>query len=369
MSLTLDIEKKMGSGEAHRCDVPVIDMHLHFVDFMQRTDRFYSRKETTGLMQTMEDGNIAKAVVFGLPVKKKWEFFEPVEPSYYLDDNAKCTYFASTDEIVAYNYQGLAEEDQCCIAPTINGFDPTDRSAIEYVRALWDKYPFWKGIGEILFRHDDLTNLTVGETARCNHPAMYPVYQFCVEKEIPITIHQNSTAVSSSMASGATKPYAYKHELEEVLSDPSLKDLKLVWAHCGVSRRVEHKNYHRMIAKMMQRYPNLMVDFSWVAYENVICYPKKNPDDPAEPLVPREEWISEVILAGNNQDRIMLGSDLCGHFASETSPYHHGCVMARYNGLLEALKPHGEVREKIAFKNADRLFFNQNENSAQEHRT
>ncbi|NQV01910.1 MAG: hypothetical protein HQ542_04650 [Bacteroidia bacterium] len=74
---------------------PVIDMHVHFVDFVQTTDGFEK------LLSSMKRGNIAKSVVFGLPVKKKWEFFEPHAPTYYLGDNAKCYYFSSSDELVA----------------------------------------------------------------------------------------------------------------------------------------------------------------------------------------------------------------------------------------------------------------------------
>jgi hypothetical protein len=47
--------------------VPVIDAHLHFVDFIQETDGIHK------LLAAMDTGGIAKAVVFGLPLKKKWE--------------------------------------------------------------------------------------------------------------------------------------------------------------------------------------------------------------------------------------------------------------------------------------------------------
>ncbi|MDY6856872.1 MAG: hypothetical protein SWO11_19620 [Thermodesulfobacteriota bacterium] len=177
---------------------------------MQRTDGFYTHDETTGLLQTMKNGNIVKNIIFGLPVEKKWEYFELVEPSYYLDNNSKCTYFASTDKIFAYQYKSLKEEDKALIAPTINGFGPTNLSAIEYIKELWRKHPFWKGVGEVLFRHDDLTDLTIGETARCNHPAMAPIYRFCVEEQIPINIHQNSnlsSAVSSLLLLTGTFTY------------------------------------------------------------------------------------------------------------------------------------------------------------------
>lgn len=351
MSMTLAIEQSTNQLQEHRTVIPVIDMHLHFVDFMQGSDLFHAQSASKGLIESMKEGNISKNVVFGLPVKKKWEYFENLEPFYYLDDNSRCTYYTSTDEIVAWNYSKLLDCDKACIAPTLVGFDPTDKSAIDYVRYMFDKYPFWKGIGEVLLRHDDLTNLTIGEVARANHPAMDPIYDFCREKNIPICLHQNSTSVASSIKSISPKGYTYLHELIEVLKKH--KDTKIIWAHCGISRRVDHKNYHVMVSKMLKKYKNLYVDFSWVAYDNVICEKRNHPTDP---LIPKKEWIDEVILPEKNRERIMLGSDLCGHFSTKKAPFQHGKTMARYNNLLIELQKYG-VDRMVAYENAYQLYF------------
>lgn len=101
---------------------------------------------------------------------------------------------------------------------------------------------------------------------------------------------------------------------------------------------------------MMEKYPNLMVDLLWVAYESAICYPKKTPDDFTDYLIPKEEWIHEVILANDNQDRIILGSDLCGHFPTFQNPYYHDCVMVWYNILLDKLAEFDDVQRKSLTK-------------------
>ncbi len=75
--------------------VPVVDAHLHFVDFIQETDGMIR------LVEAMDAGGVSKAVVFGIPLKKKWEAFEKRPPHYYLDDNSPCYYFTGTDEILA----------------------------------------------------------------------------------------------------------------------------------------------------------------------------------------------------------------------------------------------------------------------------
>ena len=68
----------------------------------------------------------------------------------------------------------------------------------------------------VLLRHDDLTNLTISEIARANHPSMEPIYNFCEEKNIPICLHQNSTSVAGSV-NQTKKSYAYLHKMREVL--------------------------------------------------------------------------------------------------------------------------------------------------------
>ncbi|NOX87014.1 MAG: amidohydrolase family protein [Chlorobi bacterium] len=331
MSLNHEFERRIGVLEDERTVIPVIDMHLHFVDFLQNTDGFEP------LLSSMEKANVSKNVVFGLPVKKKWDYFDPLKPTYYLGDNSKCYYFSASDEIVAQEYLKLTTEQQKKFAPTLCAFNPTDRCAIDYVTDMFEKYPFWKGIGEVLLRHDDLTNLTLEETARANHPAMDPIYEFCAGKKIPVCLHQNSTSI------GIHDKYEYLHEISESIEKHP--DTTFIWAHCGISRRVIHKNYHNMVNGMLNMYPNLYVDLSWVVYDDVICDAGKKSN---EIFIPKQYWIDEVIL--EYPDRIMIGSDLCGHFDLL------GKVMARYNGLFEKIPKN--VGQMIAFKNAEKLFFN-----------
>ena len=302
--------------------VPVIDAHLHFVDFIQETDGMKR------LLAAMDSGRVAKAVVFGLPLKKKWDAFEKHPPHYYLDDNSRCYYFHLTDEIVAEEYLRLPAEAQKRFAPLVCGFNATDKYAYRDVERMLDKYPFWRGVGEILCRHDDLTNMTNEETARVNHPALFAIYELCAAGRLPVLIHQNSTSVSIH------DEYEHLYELEEMLQ--RFPQTVFVWAHCGISRRVFHKSYHEMVSTLLDRYPNLHVDISWVVYDDVIC----------NMLEPKKHWV-EVI--NRYADRFSLGSDLCGHFE------HLGRNLARYNGLLRGLAP--RVRRLVASGNAQRLWF------------
>ncbi|HCS48452.1 MAG TPA: amidohydrolase [Candidatus Aminicenantes bacterium] len=302
--------------------VPVVDAHLHFVDFIQESDGIQR------LVAAMDAGRISKAVLFGLPVKKKWDAAEKHAPHYYLDDNSRCYYFQGTDEIVAEAFLRLPAKTRRRFAPLICGFNPTDRYAARDIERMLDKYTFWRGIGEVLCRHDDLTNMTNEETARVNHPALCDVYELCASRSLPVLIHQNSTSVSIH------DDYEHLDELEEVLL--RFPKTTFVWAHCGISRRVYHKNYHEMVSTLLNRHPHLYVDISWVVYDDVITLE----------LEPKKHWLDAI---NRHADRFCLGSDLCGHFD------HLGKSLARYNGLLRRLTP--RVRNLIASGNAERIWF------------
>jgi predicted TIM-barrel fold metal-dependent hydrolase len=170
--------------------------------------------------------------------------------------------------------------------------------------------------------------MTNEETARVNHPALCDVYELCASKHLPVLIHQNSTSVSIH------DDYEHLDELEEVLG--GFPETTFVWAHCGISRRVFHKNYHEMVSALLDRFPNLYTDISWVVYDDVITLD----------LEPKKHWLETIIRYSN---RICLGSDLCGHFE------HLGQSLARYNGLLRRLTP--RVRNLIASGNAERIWF------------
>ncbi|MDD3041496.1 MAG: amidohydrolase family protein [Methanosarcinaceae archaeon] len=311
----------------------VIDMHLHYVDFLQQTDGMKA------LIREMDRGNIAKTVLFGLPVKKKWEYFEPNMPHYYLDDNSKCYYYALTDRVVAEDYEKLSPAEKKRIAPTLCGFNPTDKFAIDYVKAMFKKSDIWKGVGELLLRHDDLTNLTLEETARSNHPGLEEVFKFCARKRLPVNIHQNSTSV------GNHEDFEYLHEIEAVLDH--YRKLKLVWAHCGASRRVIHKKYWEMVDGMLENHRNLQVDLSWIVYDDIVC--KENSK------IPKEVWVE---LITKYPDRFMIGSDLCGHFNYLNNGKKRvtlGKTMARYNTLVSMLP--ADVARKLVWENANKLWF------------
>ena len=76
------------------------------------------------------------------------------------------------------------------------------------------KYPkMWRGIGEIMCRHDDLTNMLLSkEIPRVNHPGLFPIFEFAIANDIPCLVHHNSDRVGDNDGN-----FEYIHEVEVVL--------------------------------------------------------------------------------------------------------------------------------------------------------
>ena len=305
-------------GSKYRC----IDSHLHVVDFLQDT------KGLVHCLHYMDKGNISHACIFGLPVSKGWESWERHPPEYYLADDSKCYYYSAVDAFLAMELRALDTSQQARFFPMIGGFNPCDKYAYKHIERIIRYFPgIWHGVGEILFRHDDLTNLTYGDPSRCNHPAMDSIFDLCIEHEFPICIHQNITSVG-------TKTYPkWLHEVEETFQRHPR--VQFVWAHCGISRGVYTPLYYQIVKRILEHYANVCVDLSWIVFDEFIC-PKGVLD---------EHWLA---LAEGYSDRICIGTDVVNRF--EYLP----ATIQKYDVFLDALS--ATARENVAWKTAFRLY-------------
>lgn len=302
---------------------PMADAHIHAVDFTQKGPGLRE------LLAQMDRANVTKATVFGMPVTKQHLETERDRPVYYLDDESPAYYYSMTDAALAEDWLSLSASERERIWPTVCGFNPADRYAVEHVERMFRTYPgVFRGIGEVFFRHDDLTLMIPGEAPRPNGRAMWPVYEFASEYGVPFMLHHNVTSV------GVSSYPKYLHELEEVLRE--FPKMTTVFCHCGVSRRVNAPYYARMIDRLLREYPRLHVDYSWVAYDDMIC---------DENGVPKQEWVE---LTEKHSERILLGSDVIGNFERV------GAINYRFELLLEKLSD--RARENVATRNAERLW-------------
>lgn len=289
------------------------DDHLHLVDFLQRTDGIKA------LVAAMDRSGVDDVVISGMPVVKLWSQHERHRPDYYLDDDARCYWYSATDVLVAREVLLLSVEQQKHFHPIICGFNGADRNAVDHIKRMIHWYPgLWQGIGEVMTRHDDLTALTYGDVARANNIALNRVFKFAGEHDLPVWIHSNI---------GTASKREPQHLFEMELAVRAHPRTRFIWCHAGISRRIEIPALTKDLAQMLDKYPNLYIDVSWVVLEQNLL--KDGKPDPS--------WVK---LVEAFPDRFMIGSDKVGRFAN----YYQ--EMQKYYKFLDALKP--ITAEKLA---------------------
>lgn len=102
----------------------------------------------------------------------------------------------------------------------------TSRLAVEHLEAVWARSDRWAGVGEVLLRHNDLTNLTRGETPVADHPAMDNVLSFCADKQVPISVHHDSSSA------GRPSEHEYIAPFENAIRKTSRYPHRLVSRRC-----------------------------------------------------------------------------------------------------------------------------------------
>jgi hypothetical protein len=319
---TRDAGQRGSLGRLRGSKYRMVDAHLHVVNFVQETPG------GDALLYAMDQANVGEAVIFGMPVTKLWTEYDTEPPDYYLANDSPCYYYGYTDVTLAEMVRALSPAEQDRLYPLMCGFNPVDRYAVRHVERLYAQYPdVWSGIGEVLLRHDDLTAFTYGENARANHRALYPIYEFAGQYDLPVLLHQNVTSVTKS-----DHP-VYLHELEEAVRE--FPRTRFVFAHCGMSRRVNVPFYYQMIDRVLAQYDNLSIDYSWIIFDVAIC-----PDG-----VPDQNWIA---LTERYSERICLGSDLVTRFE------RLGPELQRYDVFLDRLSE--TARANLCWETPRRIY-------------
>jgi hypothetical protein len=292
------------------------DSHLHLVDFFQRSEGIRA------VVEAMDRCGVDEAQITGMPLIKKWDKDEHVQPGYYLDDDAPCYWYSATDVLVARAVQSLPDPRRRRFHPFICGFNGTDRNAVEHIRRMVEWYPgFWKGIGEVMGRHDDLTALTYGETAKADHVALSAVYNLAAELDLPVSIHNNISSVWK-------REPVYVSEMDKALKNHP--NTRFIWCHAGISRRVVVPSLVRELRRMLTAYSNLYVDVSWVTFESYLMQEGR----------PSTEWTT---LADDFPSRLMVGSDKVAKFGD----YEEETL--KYYPFLDALRP--DTARRVAKEN------------------
>ena len=307
--------------EAPRYDI--IDNHLHFTDFLEKSDGF------PALTQAMDMAGVSKSVVFGMPIAKQWDDTMDAPPSYYLSNDSRCYYYSATDFILAEELLAQPPEIRNRFYPFCCGINGNDRFAAEHIRQLLKLYPnFWCGIGEIMSRHDDLTALTYGEAPHINSRAFREVFDLAAEEGLPVLFHHNITGQN-------VEDVLYLNELKEALAHN--RQCKMIWAHIGISRRVEVQDLIPIADELLEQNANLWVDISWLVYDYYFLdgFPDNYLDGNT-----LEDWVR---LIEKYPDRFLLGTDKVGHWAT------YPAEVVKYYKLLDMLRP--ETAAKVCREN------------------
>ena len=348
------------------------DCHFHLLDFLQNGEfdnrdgafpcnasglmedgRYFQLpygeryRRLTGLLDIAQSHNIENLIVCGMPFVKKWaedDFF--LRPKYYLDSSSRVKAARDTDLQVAVafmDYKNKFKADKARLKkldqlhPFICGLDTTDLGAVDLAIKRIREYPgVWKGLGELMSRHDDLTNLTTGERPRANHPSLIRIFKFAGQVSLPVSIHHNVAPISRN--ENEVKNPLYLNEFLDLLDLTILKESNknkrpiVIWCHAGISRRIVIKDYYKVLDNILENYhENLYLDLSWVVLGS---YVYKDLDN----------WISLIKKYPNN---FLIGSDSVGKYSGIP------IELKKYRVLLNALN--AETRSKVAYENLEKL--------------
>jgi hypothetical protein len=343
------------------------DCHIHLLNFLQQGEfdngdrRFPASRRgeierqryltpsagerwrrISALLENMRDAHVDHAMICGMPVLKKWSEIDNFErPDGYLDNESHVVLARDTDLAIAaavLDYrEKFCDDDEklrqlARVAPFLCGIDPTDLGAVDLVVERIKEFPgVWQGIGEVMSRHDDLTNLSLGERPRSNHPALLRVCKFAGENYLPVGIHHNIAPVS---VPGVSRPPAYLDELVDLFRfcheepDSQRPSTVFIWCHAGASRRVHVDKLPYWIGEVLSAFGDqVYIDLSWVVLDEYI----------------RDDVDTWATLIDEYPSQFMLGSDVVGSTSSI------GEKLREYRPLLKKLDP--KTRRLVARDN------------------
>jgi len=350
--------------------ISIADAHFHLLDFLQNSayldpdsgeemspivarslPHFQSHHRLKLFLDKMDEANVSHAMVSGMPFVKKWSADVPVRSKYYLDSGSRVVRARDTDYVVALSFVAFqAAEPQRYkqefprLAPFICGFNETDLGAVDMIAKRITEFPgLWKGIGEVMSHHDDLSNLTTGERSRANHPALFRIFDFAGEFGLPVSIHHNIGPISSD---GSPRDAEYLGEILDAFEE--FPQTTFIYAHAGISRRVVVENLTGILDRyvLTPHQNHVLIDLSWVVFEEYLLDKDNNGDVKRDrvsgkPLI-RQEWIELIEKFPGN---FLLGSDLVGDFTGD----QYKKEIRKFDPLLGQLKP--EVAKQVASLN------------------
>lgn len=297
------------------------DAHFHIANYSMQGIPLKA------LIDNYMSDNIARSVVFGLPLQQKWDFYEhytddKIPPNYYMGPKAGMYYYSFIDAMVAMDYLKLSKADKARLDPMIVGFNPMDQYGVNHIKRLLILFPgVFTGIGEFSVHkelvgdkiNDDLTVASIAmgaalppdatESSRNTlyNPSLKTIFQFAAESGLIVSLHSDVYPAKvrydgkvSSISPDAPYTPGMKHLCKES------PDTTVYWAHTGLGRFVKPVTNHlQIVSDILDSCPNWYADLSWDLVQTDIVEPK-----PGMPSL--DEWAQFSV---KYQDRLMWGSD------------------------------------------------------------
>ncbi|MEC9055743.1 MAG: amidohydrolase family protein, partial [Verrucomicrobiota bacterium] len=183
-------------------------------------------------------------------------------------------------------------------------------------------------IGEVMSRHDDLTNLTSGDRPRVNHPALFRVFDFAGEFDIPVSLHHNITAISRG---DDVKEPLYLEELLQTFQ--AFPGTQFIWCHAGISRRLNVEGMPAILDGVLAEHKDhVRIDLSWVVYGDYV----------------KADWDNWLALIEKYPNNFLVGSDQVGSYTTYSE------TVRDYDELLKKLSR--STRDKVGRTNLLELF-------------
>ena len=154
---SMEMLLKLYNPEMQHSKPPMFDAHLHYLDFFQRSDGMDS------FVHAMAMAGVTGAMICGCSLKKHWSEYEERMAPNAISDTDVLQYFSLTDGTVRSALEATKPSVADMFVPSLCGFDPTDRLAVEQITQLLEfgigPRLGWGAIGEVMLRSGDITNL------------------------------------------------------------------------------------------------------------------------------------------------------------------------------------------------------------------
>lgn len=304
-----------------------VDAHMHYLGFIQQTQGF------TALLDAMDDQNVHSSVLFCMPYNLEVtdRSIDSPDLNYYLTDDSKAFWHTESDMYMYWDWVNLISSQQSRFYPFMGGASTINENSADQMARVLDLYKnpqtnksYFRGIGELMFRHDFLTWKSGTVTPRPDSKAAENIFQLAAARNLPVNIHHDLTSLR---ANGYP---IYKNELNlALIRNPSTK---IIWAHCGMTYYVmptagdPNKFYNVFplqtlldtLDTMLNDHPNLYLDLSWVVFDNYI-------------LGNETAWAA---LINKYPTRFMIGTDTVAKWNDGTTITYD---IQKYSTLLDTL--------------------------------